>query len=115
MTFANGETVTRQRATTTTDPYSGEETALDWSAPDEVELDGWGVDDSKSAEPLADARQAVVTDFVLFRQEPADILPSDRLVIRGFTCEVVGRPASWRNPFSGWEAGFVVQANIVEG
>lgn len=111
----HGETITRLRGTAAEDPYSGEDDDIDWDDPDELELDGWGVDDSKSGEPLEDARQAVVTDFVLYRDESADVLPGDRVVVRGVTCNVVGRPATWRNPYTGWEAGFVVRANIVEG
>src|SRR5690606_41848307 len=76
---------------------------------------GWGVDDSRSVEPSEVARDAVVTDVVLYRDEPADITEGDRVVVRGLTCEVVGRPATWRHPFTGWTAGFVVRANVVEG
>lgn len=113
--FAHGETVTRQRAASVTDPYSGEATDLDWSLMTSLPIDGWGIDDSASSEPTQDARNAVVTDFVLYRSEPADVLPGDRVVVRGFVCNVVGRPAKWRNPMTGWDAGFVVRANIVEG
>ena len=113
--YVHGESVTRLRAQTSTDPYSGESTP-DWSlAPSSETTTGWGVDDSRSAEPDEVAREAVVTDFVLYREAAADILPGDRVVVRGLTCEVVGRPATWRHPFTGWSAGFVVRANVVEG
>ncbi|WP_235738994.1 hypothetical protein [Nocardioides alcanivorans] len=114
--FAYGETVTRLRAAEMLDPYSGTYRP-DWNVPpaSQVDIEGWGVDDSKSAEPLEVGREAVVTDFVLYRQEPADVLPGDRVIVRGFTCEVVGRPATWRHPMTGWQAGFVVRANVVEG
>lgn len=114
--FLYGETVTRFRAAETLDPYS-DAYKPNWDVPPASidDFDGWGVDDSKSAEPLEVGRDAVVTDFVLYRQEPADILPGDRVVVRGFTCNVVGRPARWFHPMTGWDAGFVVRANIVEG
>lgn len=114
--FAYGETVTRLRAAEMHNPYSNTYKP-DWSVPpaSEVDIDGWGVDDSKSSEPVEVGRDAVITDFVLYRQEPADVLPGDRVVVRGFPCEVVGRPATWLHPMTGWEAGFVVRANIVEG
>lgn len=115
MTYPFGETVTRLRAQSSTDPYS-KESRPDWSkTPSSLDIEGWAVDDSRSAEPLEAARDAVVTDFVLYRDEPADVQAGDRVIVRGLTCNVVGRPATWRNPFSGWEAGFVVRANIVEG
>ena len=115
LKFAYGETVTRLRGTPTLDPYSGEPDDTDWSSPASVDFSGWGVDDSRSAEPLESGRDAVVTDFVLYRPDPADILPGDRVIVRGLTCEVVGRPATWNHPMTGWSAGFVVRANIVEG
>lgn len=116
MTFLYGETVTRLRAAETHDPRSDTYRA-DWKVPpaSTVDMPGWGVDDSRSSEPLEVDRNEVVTDFVLYRDEPADVRPGDRVVVRGFTCEVVGRPARWRNPMTGWNAGFVVRANIVEG
>lgn len=116
MTFTYGETIIRQRGTAVDDPYANEDdTELSWDDPDEESSDGWAVDDSKSAEPLVDARTPVITDFVLYRDEPADILAGDRVVVRGHVCNVVGRPATWKNPFTGWEAGFVVRANLPEG
>lgn len=116
MSFLYGETITRLRAAETYDPRS-DTYRPDWSVPPAsvVDLDDWGVNDSQSNEPLEDDRSAVVTDFVLYSQSAADVLPGDRLIVRGFTCEVAGRPATWRNPFTGWNAGFVVRANIVEG
>src|SRR5690606_38510019 len=54
-------------------------------------------------------------DFVLYRRDPVDVQAGDRVVVRGVTAEVVGHPALWRSPFTGWEAGFVVRANRVEG
>lgn len=115
MTYPAGETITRQRAQTSTDPYS-DSSAPDWNKPPaELSIDGWGVDDSRTAEELEPGREAVVTDYALYRDAPADVLPGDRVVVRGHTCEVVGRPATWRSPLTGWEAGFVVRANIVEG
>lgn len=115
VTFLFGEVVTRLRAGTVTDPYSGEPIDLDWSDPDTVDIPGWGVDDSRSAEPLEQGRDPVVTDFVLYRPEVADVAAGDRVVVRGQSCEVVGNPATWSHPMTGWAAGFVVRANRVEG
>lgn len=115
MTLPFGESITRLRAGTSVDPYSGE-TVPDWNqAPSTLVIGGWAVDDSRSAEPLEDGRAAIVTDFVLYRHEPADVAAGDRVVVRGLTCEVVGRPATWSSPYTGITRGFVVRANIKEG
>lgn len=113
--FVYGETVTRLRGTPAVDEYSGEETATDWSAPNSLAIPGWGVDDSRSNEPLEQGRESIVTDYVLYRPAAADVLAGDRVIVRGKSCEVVGEPAAWRHPMTGWDAGFVVRANLVEG
>lgn len=115
MRLGAGENVTRLRPQTSIDRYSGEHRP-DWTMPpSSVTTSGWGVDDSRSTEPLQDGRTEVVTDFVLYCHKAADVLPGDRVIVRGFTCEVVGRPATWNNPMTGRKAGFVVRANLVEG
>lgn len=113
--FAHGETITRLRATAEVDPYSDEPEYTDWDTPDTLAIPGWGVADQATGEPIQDARNSVVSDFTLFRDEPADVTSKDRVVVRGLTCEVVGRPFEWIHPMTGWRAGFVVKASIVEG
>jgi hypothetical protein len=115
MDFPYGETVTRLRATTVTDPYSGEETSIDWGDPDGLAIDGCAVADGGSLEPLQDARNAVESDFDVLAPFGSDVLATDRLVVRGLTCEVQGRPFDWHHPMTGWEPGMVVKAKIVEG
>ena len=114
MTFPHGETVTRQRGSATADPFSGENTATDWSSPTEVDY-VCAVAQTATDDPRMVARDAVVSDFTVYAPEGADILPGDRLVIRSLTCEVVGRPFEWSNPFTGWTPGVVAKANVVEG
>lgn len=115
MGFPYGETVTRLRATAITDPYSGEQTGLDWSSPSELEIAGCAVASGGSLEPLQDARNAVDSDFDVLAPFGADVRAADRLVVRGLTCEVAGRPFDWRSPFTGWEPGTLIQAKIREG
>lgn len=119
MDFPHGETVTRKRRASAVDPYSGLSELAAWedaaNPPTSADIEGWGVAQLGSLEPTDLARDAVVTDYTLFRKEQADVLAGDRVVVRGDTCEVVGRPAWWHHPMTGWDAGFVVRANLVEG
>lgn len=113
--FPHGETVTRRRGAPVTDPYSGEETGVDWSTPTDVDIAGCAVAIGSTDDPTMVARDAVVSDFTVYAPPGTAVLPSDRLVIRSLVCEVVGRPFEWRSPFTGWEPGVVVHANVVEG
>lgn len=115
MTFLYGETVTRLRAATVTDPYSGEVEAEDWDNPTTLAIGGCGVAQTGSTEPVEAARSAVDADFDVFMPPGSDVTSKDRLVIRGMTCEVAGLPFDYLNPFTGWQPGLVVQAKIREG
>lgn len=112
----HGETVIRQRAAgVAVDPYS-EESAPDWSVPpDSLAIDDCAVADGGSLEPNQDARSAAVSDFIVFAAPGTDVLYTDRLIIRGLTCKVEGRPFDWRSPYTDWRPGVVIRATIVEG
>ena len=113
--FVHPESVTVQTATATTDPYSGEATGRDWSDPTERE-EFCAVGDPKSVEPLLDARNAIDSDFTLYFDHDPSISATDRVVVRGLACEVVGHPFTWGpNPFTGWTPGTVVRVKIREG
>lgn len=113
--FPYGETVTRLRATgSTTDPYSNEP-VTNWAAPESLSLPGCAVADGGSVEPVEDARNAVLSDFDVIAPPGSDVLPTDRLIVRGLTCDVIGRPFDWRSPFTGWRPGMVVRVKVVEG
>lgn len=113
--FAFGETVTRLRGVAVDDPYSDEDTAFDWDAADELDIPGCGVAAGTTTDPNLDARDMVVSDFTVYAPAGTEVFPSDRVIVRGFICEVVGRPFEWRSPYTGWTPGVVVQANVVEG
>jgi hypothetical protein len=110
-----GETVTRLRGVATDDPYSSEDTVLDWTTPAELDIPGCAVASGPTADPNIDARDMVVSDFTVYAPAGTEVWPVDRVVIRGFVCEVVGRPFDWRSPFTGREPGVVILANVVEG
>lgn len=112
--FANGETVVRLRAGTTTDPYSQQQVE-DWTSPAQLAIEGCAVADGGSIEPIQDARDAVISDFDVIAPPGSDVLSVDRLIIRSLTCQVVGRPFDWRSPFTGWQPGMVIRAKVVEG
>lgn len=109
-----GEQVTVQSPTEVSDRYSAG-TVLDWSTPTTRTLDCL-VASGGTAEPTEAAREAVDSDFdLIFLAADPGIAPRDRVVVRGLTCEVVGRPFLWRLPASGDAAGTVVRASIREG
>lgn len=113
--FPYGETVTVLTAGFDEDPYSGDlEQSWEWS-PSEVEVANVGVASGGSTEPLEAGRNAVDSDFDLFFPADAEVSSDNRVVVRGLTCDVVGRPFLWRNPFTGWTPGLVVNAKIREG
>lgn len=115
MDFPHGETVTRQRSTAVTDPYSDEDTGADWTSPDTLPIAGCAVATGGTIEPVADARNSVESDFDVLAPFGSDVTAQDRLVIRGLVCEVQGRPFDWHHPMTGWEPGTVIKAKIVEG
>lgn len=113
--FPAGETVTRLRATLATDPYSTEATAEDWTTPDSLDIDGCGFNPGPSSEPAQTARTSVVTKPEVYAPVDADVKSGDRLVVRGDTYEVSGRPQRWISPFTGWAPGLVIALDLVEG
>lgn len=110
-----GETVTRLRATATTDPYSDEDTDLSWDSPDELDVSDVAVEPLSTVETLSDDRQRVDFDLRLYLPYGADVKPLDRVVVRSLTYLVQGERSDWRNPFTGQTPGSVVTCTRVEG
>ena len=110
-----GETITRQRGTAVADPYSGESTDIDWTDPDELNITGFAVAPGAFVENAAPDRTRVDIEFTLYGPYAADIEPLDRVIVRGQTCEVVGKRQDWRNPFTGSESGCAVEVRKVAG
>lgn len=111
MTY--GETVTRiRRQVVGVDPRYNEPIFSDV----ESEISGAGVAPGPTEEPLVVDGNPVVTDMSLyFWESMPDIVRSDRLRVRGKTYSVAGDPREWVNPFTGWQAGLVVNLKIGEG
>lgn len=93
------ETVTRLRATASTDGY--DDTGTDWTSPSELVLTPFGVEPVSSTEDN-DNRQAVISGYRLyFLNSWPDIQPGDRVLCRDKTWHVNGLPAEWRGPSLG--------------
>ena len=111
--FAFPESVTILSPGTVTDPYSGE-TVTDW-ATSSSRNEACAVSPGGSTEPTQVARDAIDSDFDLIFDHNPGVTHADRVVVRGLTCEVDGRPFSYRSPFTGWEPGTLVRVKVREG
>ena len=115
MRFPYGEPVVRLRGHMVLDPYSEEDVSTSWENPDRLTIGRCGVYPSSSMEPLADDRNAVVSDFDVYTETTVDVIAGDRVEVRGLLCDVVGRPNFPHHPMTGWDPGGVIHAKIVEG
>ena len=71
---------------------------IDGATDRETPSDGWLVAPGSSREQL-DGQNSVDSDLALYRTGPPggeDILPKDRVRVRGALYEVIGEPAVWR-------------------
>ena len=111
--FAAGETVTRLRAPLVADRYGN--LVPDWDNPDRLDIPDCGVAPRTSDEETEQGRQGVIVGITVYAPPGTDILPSDRMEVRGEVWEVVGEVADWRSPYTGWHPGIVVNLRRVEG
>lgn len=120
-----GETVTILTAGTIYDPYADDNMPAwvlpeggTWvTEPSSVDVDNVLVGSGGSTETTEVARDAVDSDYDLIFQPPLTTVPTaqNRVIVRGLTCEVDGRPFAWMWPSSGSDAGMVVRCSIREG
>lgn len=115
MDFPYGETVTRLRRFAAVDPYSDEVEESDWSDAYELDIEGCAFNPGTSSEPLEAGRNAVITRPEVYAPAGSDVLADDRLIVRDVTYEVVGVPAAYTSPFTGWTPGMVVALKAVDG
>lgn len=106
------ETVTRLRADAT-GPNRYNNTELDWSDPDELEIPDCLFAPGGTREDHV-GRDAVLTNPTVYAPFGSDIKPADRLIVRDVTFDVDGQPADWQG-MSGWEAGMVLSLKRVTG
>lgn len=80
---------------------------VDWAATDEPNSGNSNADNN---------REAVVTDVVLYCPWGSDVLSSDRVELPDSDVyRVIGKPARWRDPFTGSTPGVVVKLQRIEG
>lgn len=120
MIFAYGETVKRLRAELVDAGYNN--VAFDWPNATATPYPGCGVAQGmqggqgvQGSEIFTGDRDAIVSDRIVLMPSGADVLPTDRMEVRGLAYEVVGEPFDWINPFTGTAFGVVVYCNRVEG
>lgn len=111
--YPYGEPVTRIRAPIATDRYGNQ--IRDWARAERATMGRWGVAPRTSTEPREAGRDAVITGLTLYGPPGVDVLPSDRLEVRGHVWEVEGEPQVWISPLTGWAAGVVVDVRRAEG
>lgn len=113
MNFPYAEEVGILSPASRIDPYSGDPVD-DWSTTTEVpELAA--VEPRPSSEPVQDARNAVISGFTLYLPADSTVTAHKKVGVRGQVYDVLGEPALWRNPFTGWTPGLVVQVGRTEG
>jgi hypothetical protein len=109
VNFPYGETVVRIRS-------AGRDQFGDPTGPavPDLSIPGCAVAPRQAGEQIGQGRIAVTSGLTLYVPPGPDILPSDRIEVRGVVYEVEGEPAEWRSPFTGWEPGREVQLTRVE-
>lgn len=116
MGFPYGETVVVLAAGVTQDDYDND--VENWDNPATVAtVTGVGVEPRPEGETYRSDRNAVVSGFTLYDSTNAlaAVSPQHRITVRGSTWAVDGEPAEWRNPFTGWQPGTVVQVGRIDG
>lgn len=111
----HGETVVFYEAGTRTDPYSGAVVRDDWATARQVLTVTAGVEPMAGAEPALVDRGPLRVAFRLYAPGIVAVQPSWRALVRGDLYEVVGEPAQWVNPFTGWAPGTVIEVGVTRG
>ena len=112
--FAHGEEVAILEATESTDDYDN--AVESWDEPTTVAfVQGVGVEPRPAGESFVDSRNAVTSGFTLYMPPGTTVTPQQRVAVRGEVWPVQGEPAVWRNPFTGWAPGVVVQVGRTDG
>ena len=110
-----GRTVAVLKGTPVVDPYSGEETRLDWTNPTEVVYTHCAVAPRTTDEPLLARRFPVFEGLTVYGPEDIDAGPRDRIRIGDTVYDIDGEIARWRSPFTGNSGGSTINVTRTEG
>lgn len=106
MIFAYGETAVILRAPLVDASYGNE--TRDWDSATRTDSPGWGFAPRGGDERSEPDMPVVIAGLTGYGPPDAEVLPTDRLEVRGDVYEVVGEVGVWRSPFTGWEPGVEV-------
>ncbi len=114
--FAYGETVTLLAAGTTEDTYGN--AVESWASPTTVAVvDHVAVEPRPGGETYQNDRNAVTNGYTIY--DPSNRLAvataTNRIQVRGRIWPLLGEPAVWESPYTGWAPGTVVQVGGVNG
>lgn len=76
---------------------------------------GVSFDPGSSSEPRMAGHDRVIVEPTIYGPYDMDVLPGDRVVVRGTTFEAVGEVRRWRSPYSAKRAGSVLTLKAVTG
>ena len=114
MRFPYGELVEVLEASVSEDAHGNE--VESWDSPTVVDSDERAaVEPRPTPSENNDARNAVTHGFTLYCKPGLNVTAKHRVRVRGQMWDVLGEPAEWRSPFTGWEPGTVVQVGRVDG
>ena len=116
MIFPYGETAVILRAPLVDAGYGNQE--RDWDNATPTESPGWAFAPRPGDETTTSDSPSVIVGLTGYGPPGADVLPTDRLEVRGDVYEVEGEVGEWRSPFTGWEPGVEValrRVYIAEG
>lgn len=88
------QSATRLRAATSTDPYSGDETGLDWNSPNRLVLEKCSIQPVQSGEITFD-RDTFTARWWLWTPGHPDIGGRDRIEYAGEVYEIEGDVMQW--------------------
>lgn len=116
--FPYGVTVTVIQAKVITDPYSGEETRLDWRDTTEADYENCAMvprTPDEGREPLISGRSPVYIGVYIVGPYDMQVGPRDRVRVNGELFEVEGDPVKWQSPLTGSVLGTQVNLLRMEG
>lgn len=107
-----GETVTRLRGEVVSAGQGN--TRTDWTTPARLNIEGAVVAPRESSEDNQ-YRTAVIVGLTVYLPTGTELLPTDRLEVRGTSYEVVGEPGDFRNPYDSSIDGLQVALERITG